>query len=402
LTLDVRPTASAEEFAEAVYAIAQYFGGPLTDERRDRFNAVLPFERMHAAFEDGRIVGGAGAFPFEMSVPGGELRCGGVTVVGVYPTHRRRGVLRSMMDAQLRDIHERGEPIAALWASEETIYGRFGYGLGAWAGEIRLPRTWNAYAQPFERRGATRFVTPDEAAELFPPVWDALMRERPGVFRRTDAWWKLRTLRLPDEEAAHPKRFAVLELDGSVQAYAIFRLHSDFDFGSSSSRLQVVEAVGASPAATAEMWRFLLDVDWYATLEAELLPLDHPLFMLLATPRRARYQRIDSLWVRLVDVGAALSGRAYAGEGSVVFDVRDAVCPWNEGRWRVEGGVAERTDADAEIALDVAALGSAFLGAVSFAQLRDGLRLEELRDGAVGRADSLFAWRPLPWCPEIF
>src|SRR5881398_585143 len=144
----------------------------MPDEGRiERFTKVLPIERMHAAFEDGQIVGGAGAFPFQMSVPGGSLPCAGVTVVGVYPTHRRRGVLRSMMDAQLADIHERGEPIAALWASEETIYGRFGYGLASWAGDVSIAREWGAFAQPLERRGRVRFVEPDEAARLFTPVW---------------------------------------------------------------------------------------------------------------------------------------------------------------------------------------------------------------------------------------
>ena len=106
--------------------------------------------------------------------------------------------------------------------------------------------------------------------------------------------------------------------------------------------------------------------------------------------------------MRLVDVGAALSGRAYVRDGSIVFEVRDAVCPWNEGRWKVEDGEAARTDADADLGLDASALGSAYLGAVSFAELRDGRRLRVLRDGAVERADTLFAWRPLPWCPEIF
>jgi predicted acetyltransferase len=139
-----------------------------------------------------------------------------------------------------------------------------------------------------------------------------------------------------------------------------------------------------------------------ATIKASLLPPDHPLFLLLANPRRAAYRFADALWVRLVDVGAALSGRAYAGRGSVVFDVRDAVCPWNEGRWRVSPEGASRTDDGGEIALDVSTLGSAFLGATSFAQLRGALRLEEISHGAVERADALFAWRPLPWCPEIF
>lgn len=398
----VRPSRDREEFGRAVYGIGQYFGAAPSEEQIDRFTQVLPIDRMHAAFEDGEIVGGAGAFPYELSVPGGVLPCGGVTVVGVYPTHRRRGVLRAMMGAQLHDIHDRGEPLAALWASEETIYGRFGYGLASWAGEIRLARVWNSFAKPFERQGTVRFVTPEEAATLFPPVWEALLGERPGVFRRTKAWWELRRLRMPDEEKANPKRFVAVELDGVVQAYAIYRQFPQFDEGVSNARLEVVEAIGSTPLATAEIWRFLLDIDWYATLEATLLPVDHPLFTLLANPRRARYRMGDGLWIRLVDVGAALSGREYAVDGSVVFEVRDAVCPWNAGRWRVEGGSASRTDAAADIALDVDALGAAYLGATSFAQLRDGLRIEELRDGGVRRADALFGWRPLPWCPEIF
>jgi predicted acetyltransferase len=179
---EVRATSDRDEFARALNGIQQYFGGPPTEEQLDRFTQYLPLDRMHAAFEDGTIVGGAGAFPFEMSVPGGELRCGGVTVVGVYPTHRRRGALRAMMDAQLRDMHERGEPIAALWASEETIYGRYGYGIASTMGDIALPREWASFAEPLERRGTVRFVEPEEAATLFPPVWEALMRQRPGLF----------------------------------------------------------------------------------------------------------------------------------------------------------------------------------------------------------------------------
>ncbi len=399
---DVRQVRDQDEFGRALYGIGQYFGAPATEEQLERFLTVLPLDRMHAAFEGEQIVGGAGAFPFQLSVPGGgSLGCGGVTVVGVYPTHRRRGALRGLMDAQLKDIHERGEPLAALWASEETIYGRFGYGLAAWMGECHLPREWNAFARPFERRGQVRFVEPEQAAKVFPSVWEALMRERPGVPSRNEAWWKRRT-RMPDEEKANPRRFAVLELDGEVQAYAIYRQFSSWADGLSTARLEVSEAVGANEHATAEIWRFLLDIDWYATLEVELLPLDHPLLLLLANPRRLRFRMGDSLWIRLVDVGAALSGRAYGGDGSIVFDVRDAVCPWNEGRWKLADGVAARTDEAAELALEVDALGSVYLGAVSFAQLAAAERLEVLVDGAVARADALFAWRPLPWCPEIF
>jgi predicted acetyltransferase len=402
MAFDVRPCRDLDEFGRAIFPIDQYLGSGLTDERIERFSHLLEIERMHAAFEGDEIVGGAGAFGFDLSVPGGSVPCAGISVVGVLPTHRRQGVLRAMVDAQLLDAHERGEPIAALWASEETIYGRFGYGIASWCGGAEIPRHWNAFAKPLERRGRARFVSPEEAAELFPPVHEAVRRERPGMFLRTPEWWELRRLRMPEEEKATPKRFVALELDGSTQAYAIYKTSPNFDEGGVQTRLEVLEALGATPQATAEIWRFLLDVDLVATTSVELLPPDHELFLLLANPRRARFRMYDALWIRLVDVGEALSGRGYAADGTVVFEVRDAVCPWNEGRWKLESGAASRTDEAADIALDVDALGSTYLGAVSFAQLRAGGRVEELADGAVRRADALFAWRPLPWCPEIF
>ena len=399
---DVRACADQEEYGRAIGAIGQYFNPPPGEEFLERFSRTLPHERMHAAFEDGAIVGGARAFPFELSVPGGSLPCAGVTAVGVHPTHRRRGVLRSMMDAQLRDVHGRGEPIAALWASEETIYGRFGYGIASWAGELRVPHEWDAFAAPLGKAGRARFVTPEEARQLFPPIYDAVRSERPGMMSRSTEWWEDRHLRLPEDESSAPRRFVVLELDGEPQAYAIYRTHFAFEGGSATSRLALREAFGATPQATAAIWRFVLDVDWMATVETSLVPPDHPLFLLLATPRRIGYRLADALWVRLVDLPAALAGRTYGEGGPLVLEVRDAICDWNHGRWRLEGGSCERTDAEPDLSLDVGALGSAYLGAVSFSQLREALRVEELRRGAIERADALFAYRPLPWCPEIF
>jgi predicted acetyltransferase len=399
---EVRPCADRDEFGRAIGAIGQYFGGLLSEEKLALIARNLPQERMHAAFDDGQIVGGAGVYPFELSVPGGSLPCAGVTAVGVHPTHRRRGVLRAMMDTQLRDVHERAEPIAALWASEETIYGRFGYGIASWAGELTVQHDWDAFAEPLELAGTTRFVTPEEARELFPPIYDGVRRERPGMPSRSEAWWETRQLHLPEDEAKEPRRFVVLEVDGEALGYAIYRTHFNFEGGLPASRLVVREAFGSTPRALAAIWRFLLDVDWMAVAEVPYVPPDHPLFLLLALPRRARYRMHDCLWVRLVDVAAALAGRAYGEGGPLALEVRDAVCEWNDGRWRLEGGECVRTDEEPDLALDVSALGSAYLGAVSFTQLRDALRVEELRQGAVARADALFVWRPLPWCPEIF
>jgi predicted acetyltransferase len=375
-----------------------------TEERMQRFADLLTLERTHASWSNGSIVGGAAAFTFNVTVPGGDLPTAGVSVVGVYPTHRRRGVLRSLMRAQLDDAHERGEPLAALWASEETIYGRFGYGLASYCGEIKLAHEYTSFAQPFEPEGTARIIEPDEAKEIVPPVFERARLQWPGMFSRSPLWWEQREISDPEErrDGAGPKRWVVYEQEGSVDGYATYRHKPGWDEGSTVAELRVVEALGATPVAERGLWAYLLSIDWKATLTAQLLPPDHALFLLLATPRRMRYRMGDSLWVRLVDVGAALSGRKYSADGAIVFDVRDEFCPWNEGRWKLEDGGAARTEDDADLALTVQSLASAYLGGVSFAALARAGRVEELQDGALARADGMFRWDRHPWCPEIF
>ena len=404
VTFEVVPCADLAEFSDAVFAIGQYFGMEPTEERMERFSKNLPFERMHAAREDGKTVGGAGAFPFEMTVPGAIVPTAGVTVVGTFPTHRRRGVLRAMMRAQLDDVRERGEPLAALWASEETIYGRFGYGMASFQGEISVPKVASSYAVPFEPDGRVRLVEADEALELFPQVWDEIRPAIPGMLSRGRNWWEFRMLfDSPDfRQGGGPKRFAVLETDGRAEGYAIYRHKSKWDNGENISELAVIEAVALDGRPTAQLWRYLFDIDWSAQITADLMPIDHQLFQQLANPRRMKYRMGDGLWVRLVDVGEALSARTYAADGSVVFDVVDSFCPWNEGRWKLEDGVAKRTDDDADLQGDVAMLGAVYLGAITFEQLVRSGRVEELTPGAAMRADAIFAWPRAPWCPEIF
>lgn len=402
MSFRVAPVANLEEYGQAVFAIGQYFALDPTSERMERFSKNLPLERMHAARENGTIVGGAGAFPFEMTVPGGTVPTAGVTVVGTFPTHRRRGVLRSMMRAQLDDVHEREEPVALLWASEETIYGRFGYGMASLAGEIELAREYSAFARPFAPEGRLRFVEADEAAQLFPKVWNVVRRVTPGMLLRSRNWWELRILLDAPGHEGGAKRFVVLERDGRPEGYAVYRHKPKWENGVSSSELEVVEAVALDGRPTAEIWRYLFDIDWAARISAFLLPIDHPLFFLLANPRRMRFRAFDGLWARLVDVGAALSARTYPADGAVVFDVLDEFCPWNAGRWRVTDGVAKRSTASPQLRCDVTALGSAYLGAFSFSELFRGGRVEELRRGAAARADAMFAAERAPWCPEIF
>ena len=403
---EVRPTRDLEEFRGAVGSIGHYFGGwPADEEAAERFEANLPRDRMWAAFDGDRIVGGAGDFPFELTVPGGTVRGAGVTVVGVLPTHRRRGVLTAMMRAQLDAVRERGEPVAALWASEEVIYRRFGYGLASLSCEIGVPTGYSALREPRDERARTRLVPLAEAKDVVAPIYDRIRAQTPGMFARTDTWWETRPLADPPERrgGGGEKNAVVVEIDGEPRGYALYRIHLKFETGTASGHVDVAEALAEGPLATRELWRVLLDLDWKAELKASLLPIDHPLLHQLAYPRRMKMRVGDGLWVRLVDVGAALSARAYGGDGAVVLEVTDAFLPENAGRWRVADGHAARTDDEPDLALDVGELGAVYLGGFDFAQLVRAGTVRELTQGAAARADEIFhTGVPKPWCPEIF
>ncbi len=404
MDIEVRPCASVEELRRAVDVISHYFGSETTLEDAERFATWLEVERMHIALDGDRIVGGAGAFSYEMSVPGGaSVPAAGVTVVGVLPTHRRRGVLSAMMKAQLEDSRERGDAVAYLWASEATIYGRFGYGLASRMGEIHLARERTKFALPFEPRGTVRIVDLEESARTFPPLYEAVRAQRPGVFKRSKAWWETR--RLFDDPARRqggPKNRVLLELDGKPAGYAIYSVKQDWQSGSSKGTVSIMEVVAPTPEASRELWRWLLDFDWTSQFEANLLPVDHELFLLLAEPRRMQFAINDGVWVRPVDVGAALSARNYTGDGEVVLEVADGLLPENAGRWRVTAAGAERTESDADLRLDVTGVGSVYLGGFGFTDLVRGSRAEELKPGAAERGDALFGTGLAPWCAEIF
>lgn len=403
MPLEITTCSSVEELRDAVDAISHYFGFANELEDVERFASLLPPERMFTARDGGRIVGGAGAFPFLLSIPGGEIEAAGVSVVGVLPTHRRQGALTAMMRAQLDDCRARGESVAYLWASEPTIYGRFGYGMASLVGLATIPKSHTRFARPFESRATSRLVDLETALETFPALYDECFAQRPGMFRRSRDWWELRRLR--DDPSRRrgggPKNLVLLELDGTPAGYAIYHVKQDWAGGVSAGSVNVVEAVAPTPEATRELWRWLLDFDWTSKFTT-MLPVDHPLVFLLAEPQRMDFTVGDGVWVRLVDVGPALSARSYRGDGEIVFEVEDAFLPENVGRWRVTAAGAERTTADADLALGVDALGSTYLGGFTFTQLVAGGRAHELSDGAADRADALFRTAVEPWCPEIF
>jgi predicted acetyltransferase len=401
VAIEVRVCAP-DEVRGALNPIWHYFGATPKEEDVERVAPILPPERVHAAFDGAEIVGGAGAYLFDTTVPGGaQVPTAGVMGVGVLPTHRRRGALTQLMRQQLADAHERGEPLATLYATEAMIYTRFGYGPAALVGDIELPKE-HARLREDEPIGQARIIdTEEEALELLPGIYDRIQAETVGMFTRSPGWWKARRLARSSMRKGGEQVRVAIEIDGALEAYALYRLDFGLRHMVTETKLDVTEALGTSPRALAAIWRYLLAIDWVARIDASWLPVDHPLFFWLREPRRLQFTAVEGLWVRVVDVGTALATRSF-GEASVVLDVRDEVCPWNQARWHVENGAVDRTTADADVALDASALGSVYLGGFTLDQLARAGRVEELKPGGVERADALFRTARQPWCPEIF
>ena len=289
--IEVR-VAAPDEVGGALTPIWHYFGSRPEPEELERLGTILPPERVHAAFENGAIVGGAGAYRFETTVPGGaQVPTAGVMAVGVLPTHRRRGALTKLMRRQLADAHERGEPLATLYASEGAIYSRFGYGLASLAGHMELPKE-HALLWDDEQLGQARLLgTEDEALEVLPGIYDRAQAETVGMFTRTPDWWRVRRLNARPGRGQQVR--VAIELEGRPEAYALYRIEFAARHMVAETRLEVYEALGTSPQALAAIWRYVLGIDWVARIDASWLPLDHPLFLWLREPRR-----MTSRWAR--------------------------------------------------------------------------------------------------------
>jgi len=388
------------------------FGEDLTDAEFEDWRRTLEPDRLVAAFDGEIPVAAAAALTFRLTVPGGDVGAAGVTAVGVEPGHRRQGILRTLMRQQLDDVRGRGEPVAILWASESAIYQRFGYGLGTLNGTFEIDRGRTAWLRPGRPEGRMRLVDPAEALATFPPVYERMRAVTPGALSRTEDWWRWGTLHDAEysRRGAGPKFRYLYEVDGGAEGYALYRVKTDWDERGSKSQLLVVEAMALSPRAERAVWGFLFGVDLVRTTKAGRVPVPHPLLLELADPRALGITTGDGLWVRLVDLPAALAARRYGAAGTLVLEVADSFCPWNAGRWRLvatgepgdAAAVVERTDAPADLALDVADLAAAYLGGFRVSDLARAGRVEELVPGGLRRADALFAADRTPWCATMF
>ena len=406
MDIEIRPIEHSE-LGSFVHATETAFGAAMRASDIPEFEKKIDLSRMIGAFDDEDLVASAGIYPFTVTIPGGQVSAAGVTMVGVLPTHRRRGILRKMMRVQMEDARERGEPIALLWASEDTIYQRFGYGPSANHGSISIEREHATFLDDDGPQGRTRLLDTEERMKVLPSLYDRVRVTRSGMYERSTAWWEGHTLKDPEHmrKGASPLFTVVLELDGKPEAYAIYRVRPKWDDGAvAKGKVEVNEAVGTSPVALREIWRYLFGIDLCERITGWYLPADLPLLLMIEEARRLRFRLNEMLWLRLVDLPAALEVRSYAAEGSIVFEIEDEFCDWNQGRWRLNAGErrVRRTEEPPELAMKTNALAATYLGGHSFAQLARAGRIEERKPGSLARADSMFRTDIAPWCPENF
>jgi predicted acetyltransferase len=401
---------TAEEFPAMWRSMVDTFAETPHDSDRDQDAGVFEPERSLIAVDGEDIVATAGIFSRELTVPGAIVPMAGVTFVTVAPTHRRRGLLRQMMTRQLTELQEQGgEAVAALWASEASIYQRFGYGNAA-PRAILSGATRDTTFRPEVDLGTGRVrrLGEDKVRPHARAVYDALRPAAVGWLDRTETWWARRHYD-PEHwrDGATEQRYLVHEeRDGQVTGWASYRIKGEFGQTGPNGMLQILDLGATTPPAYAALWRFLLDHDLVRRFRRRMSAPDEPLQHLLLDPRALETELSDALWVRLVDVGRSLAARRYSTELDMVLDIDDSVCPWNAGRWRLtagpDGAECSRTRDPADLQLTSTELGAAYLGGPSLAALARAGRLRELTPGALRQAATSFGWHTAPWCPEVF
>lgn len=394
---------TAEEYETYRFVLARNFGVDPRPDAAQGFARIWEPDRSFCAWDGPEMVGTSGSFSLQLTVPGGLVATGGTTMVSVAPTHRRRGILRQMMAAHLNDVAAHGEPLSALWASDSSIYGRFGYGVAAQGVDLRIPRHYAALHRLAPGPDQIRLVDQHEARRQFPAIYERVAAWWPGFFARSPAWWEERSLNDPPDRrnGASALRFG---LTTSNDGYVIYRQKHKFEQGDSAGELTVIELLGTSPESWAGLWSFILNHDLPIMIEAyRRSPVD-PILDLLESPRRMKERRGDSIWVRTNDPAAALAGRRYQTEGHLVLEVAD---PFLERTVLVEleggpeGASCAVTDKAPDLVLDIEDLGACYLGWARFRSLARAGRIGGDKS-SLTLADEMFTWDPQPWCPEVF
>ncbi|MGW3138551.1 GNAT family N-acetyltransferase [Streptomyces sp. NPDC001139] len=406
--MEIRPTTDEDldVFVDTLHAAFALFPETPAEGGGGVWWSALEMDRgLLARTADGKAVGTAASYSFELTLPGGNVvPAPGVTAVGVLPSHRRQGVLSAMMRHQLSDLRARGDFLSVLLASEALIYRRFGYGPATYTQRLTVPRHRAALAQPradgaagTPATGSVEVLRRAECGEILEEVYDRYRRAQPGALSRPHRWWALRAGQPPI--APKPRYIAVhRDADGVPDGYASYSVDS--------GTLTVDETITADDAVFTALARFVLGHDLVTQVVFKHVPPGHPLRWQLADFRAGQESdHTDWLWVRLLDVPRALTARGWFTDGELVLDVDDPFLgERNRYLLSVRDGKADcvPTDRAPDLSLDVGDLGSVYLGGTAPSTLVRAGHVRAHRPGAAALADAFFAAERTPHCLHWF
>lgn len=368
------------------------------DKRWDSVKARWETGRVFGGFVDDMLSGSAMSFPSTLAVPGGQaIPAACVSGVGVRADQTRRGLLTALMRAQLADLYDRGEVAAMLHASEAGIYGRFGYGVATRGKRLSLYRAHARIRPEVPSSGSVRIVDSDNVPKQLPQIYERMGLHRPGMIDRPPAWWDYLSTVEHVVTAVHTSG------DGVDDGYVQYRAKSsDFRFEDGKTTVYVLDFEVASPEAWAGLWRFLLSLDLADELLLSDRPLDERVELLLVDGRACWMKGTsDDLWLRLVDVPAALAARSYGDAPPVVLEVRDTFLPENSGNYQISSEGATRTSHAAQLSMDADTLAALYLGDTAVSTMASVGRVT-VAEHSLKRADLLFATTDVPWCGTNF
>lgn len=360
----------------------------------------------------GELVGTYASFTTQLTLPGTRetVQTDAVTAVSVKPTHRRRGILRTMIARDLHAARERGEVASVLIAAEWPIYGRFGFGPATQQASYRLETAHTSFVRAAPA-GRVELLTAQHMRQVAPEIFDRYRVHCPGQIDRDAVRWDLTFGMIPapwrtKDELPHYAAYVPQGADAPT-GYVTYRSRGGGHNHVPSSHVEVDELIALDGEAYLALWRYLAEIDLVSEVTAEARAVDEPLQWLLTNPRKAFQEvaRTDFLWLRPLDTAAVLGTRRYATEDRLVFEVDDPL-GIGGGRFALEGGphgaICRDTTASAQLGLGMTALGALLLGGADAHGLALGGQIEEHAPGAVERLARMFIWPSAPWCSTFF
>ena len=406
--IEYRPVTD-QEYPAFVRAIVEGFSDDVPDaDFAELHRATLPPERTLAAFEGDEIVGTFGGYALELSIPGGHIPMEGTTVVTVFPTHRRTGLMGEMMRLHLENAVDNGYAVAGLWSSESSIYGRYGYGIATYANTVRMLSRDSQFRDGTEIDRVRRISIVD-SVEILSPIFDRVLATTPGLFARSTHWWNTEVLHDADWRKRGKTLLRIVVHDGpdGPDGYAIYRHKAgEDDGGHFNGTVHVEEIVTATDLAHTSLWSYLTNVDGCPNIRAWNLRVDDPLPMKLVAPRKFRVEaHFDALSVLILDVETALEARSYEEDGTIRFTITNAFRSDVEGSYElvIDGGVGacHRIEGETEVEVDLDVLGALYLGSGDAFAYATAHRVRAEPD-AVALLNRLLATARSPWCNEVF